>query len=70
MCKYCDLVSGDEIDIGDSKNQTLYIERHNNNFSISTHLYNSEEEDETDINFCPKCRKKVRWLKWQLIINH
>ena len=54
MCKYCDLVSGDEIDIGDNQNQTLYIERHNNNFSIST------EEDETDINFCPKCWKKVR----------
>lgn len=59
MCKYCDLVSGDEIDIGDNQNQTLYIERHNNNFSISTHLYNSEEEDETDINYCPMCGRKL-----------
>ena len=59
MCKYCDLVSGDEIDIGDNQNQTLYIERHNNNFSIVTHLYNNEEEDEISINFCPMCGRKL-----------
>lgn len=60
MCKYCDLVSGDEIDIGDNQNQTLYIERHNNNFSIVTHLYNNEEEDEISINFCPMCGRKLK----------
>lgn len=53
MCKYCDLVSGDEIDIGDNKNQVLYIERHNNNFSISTEI------DEIDINYCPICGRKL-----------
>lgn len=54
MCRYCDLVSGDAIDIGDNKNQTLYIERHNNNFSIST------ENDEVDINYCPMCGRKLK----------
>lgn len=62
MCDYCNLVSGQEKDIGNAQKQTLYIERHNNTFSITVQLYGyeSKEEDETEINYCPMCGKDLR----------
>lgn len=52
-CKYCDLVSGDEKDIGELKNDELVIERHNN-----TYLLNGFA-DEVEINYCPMCGRKL-----------
>lgn len=61
MCNCCNLVSGQEKDIGNAGKQTLYIERHNNTFSIKVELYayEQEEEDETEINYCPMCGRKL-----------
>lgn len=59
MCKCCNLVSGEEIDIGNAKQQTLFIERHNNTYSITTKIENYIEEDEVDIKYCPMCGRKL-----------
>ena len=60
MCEYCNLLSGDRVDIGYARQQTLFMERHNNTFSITTELEHSYEEDEIDINYCPMCGRKLR----------
>lgn len=53
-CEYCDLVSGDEKDLGNGKQQLL-IARHNNTFSLISQPY-YEEDEEIEINYCPMCR--------------
>ena len=35
MCEFCEILSGETKDIGDLKNEILYIERHNNTYIIS-----------------------------------
>ena len=56
-CEYCNLVSGEEKDIGEGKWLILYMERHNNTFSIKA--IGHSDSDELDINYCPMCRQKV-----------
>lgn len=56
-CEYCDLVSGEEKDLGNG-NQLLIMERHNNTYSISvTTCY--EGSALIEINYCPMCGRKL-----------
>ena len=52
-CEFCDLVSGEEKDIGELKNDELIIERHNNTYLLNTF------SDELEINYCPMCGRKL-----------
>lgn len=52
-CEYCDLVSGEEKDIGSLKNYEILIERHNDTYSITAF------SDELEINYCPMCGRKL-----------
>lgn len=61
MCEYCNLVSGNEKDIGEQKNDLLYIVRHNNDFELQAMFDTVEEsnEDSRKINYCPMCGRKL-----------
>lgn len=59
MCEFCTIVSSETKDIGDLKNEILYIERHNNTYIISVNTENNEE-DEITMNYCIKCGRKLK----------
>lgn len=56
-CEYCDLVSGEEKDIGEAKNDILKIERHRNSYYISA--IDEVYTDEIEIKYCPMCGRKL-----------
>lgn len=61
MCEYCNLVSGEEKDIGSNEEDLLYIVRHNNEFDIKAIFDTGDEssEDRCKINYCPICGRKL-----------
>ena len=54
MCEYCNLVSGESKEIEEYGELGIYLERHNNTYSLMAvcNLYDAEK----DINYCPMCR--------------
>lgn len=55
MCKFCNLLSGEMSPLIDEG--CLMIERHNNTYSIVAE--NIQDDDESIINYCPMCGRKL-----------
>lgn len=59
-CEYCNLVSGEEKEIKEGCYAGLFLERHNNTYTLIAVSTNRDIECvEIEINYCPICGRKL-----------